>query len=118
MRAAFIFSFIALCALNVVVYSSEIDEFESYIQKYSKTYANVAEKTKKMVIYLQNKVKVNKMNAESKRNKQNVVFEINRFSDLTNEEFLAKYTGYKSIDPSRIKRDVHLVIANLVISKI
>ncbi|KAJ8726654.1 hypothetical protein PYW07_001352 [Mythimna separata] len=62
--------------------------FERFIRIYNKQYANLEEKQARLKIFIDNLEKANVLNQQSKH----AVFGITKFSDLTQDEFVQKYT--------------------------
>ncbi|CAK1544306.1 unnamed protein product [Leptosia nina] len=75
------------------VYNVEDAEkhFEEFMTAHDKKYESDSEKFQRLLIFTSNLHEVNKKNAESR----GAVYGINKFSDLTKEEFLKYYTGFK-----------------------
>ncbi|OMO92541.1 hypothetical protein COLO4_17498 [Corchorus olitorius] len=68
-------------------------EFEAWMSKYGRTYANKAEKNKRFKIFKENFEYIHNFNNE--RNKT-YKLSINKYSDLTHDEFVAARTGDKN----------------------
>jgi C1A family cysteine protease len=64
--------------------------FEKWATKHGKNYSTVAEKTFRLEVFVKNYSKMIRINKSGKSYKAG----INKFSDLTKEEFEAKYMGY------------------------
>ncbi|XP_061377341.1 uncharacterized protein LOC133319187 [Danaus plexippus] len=89
-------------ALQYNVYSRELGQrrlysleeaptlFEQFIKDYSKEY-DESEKEERFKIFVNNLKDINAMNERS----SNAVYGINKFSDLSKEEFIKYYTGLK-----------------------
>jgi KDEL-tailed cysteine endopeptidase len=63
--------------------------FEAFISQFEKTYESAEEHAKRFAIYVENRVRVARMNAEH----SHATFALNEFADLTWEEFRATYVG-------------------------
>ncbi|GLT29566.1 hypothetical protein SLA2020_044240 [Shorea laevis] len=68
------------------------EKHESWMSQYGRIYPNSAEKELRMKIFKDNLEFIEKFNSEGNRTFK---LGLNKFSDLTNEEFKALYTGYK-----------------------
>lgn len=86
-------------AKNILRYSLEDarDHFENFIQTYNKEY-DEEERAVRYEIFVKNLEKINSLN----ENSDGAVFGINKFSDLTSEEFVQRHTGYVSSNVSGI----------------
>ncbi|KAJ4700474.1 Senescence-specific cysteine protease SAG39 [Melia azedarach] len=71
---------------------SFVEKHEQWMADYGRTYQDEAEKQMRLNIFKQNLEYVEKANKEGNRTYK---LSVNKFSDLTNEEFRALYTGYK-----------------------
>lgn len=60
--------------------------------KHGKTYSSPAEKQFRFKVFLKNKSEVEKVNSS----KRNFRFALNKFSDMTEDEFKSKYLGYRA----------------------
>ncbi|KAJ4700518.1 Cysteine Protease [Melia azedarach] len=78
--------------------SSFVEKHEQWMAEYGRTYQDEAEKQLRLNIFKQNLEYVEKANKEGNRTYK---LSVNKFSDLTNEEFRALYTGYKMPSNSR-----------------
>ncbi|XP_064076719.1 procathepsin L-like [Vanessa tameamea] len=67
------------------------DHFETFISTYEKEY-DETERALRFEIFMKNLEKINNLNSRS----DTAVFGITQFSDLTTEEFIQQYTGYRS----------------------
>ena len=76
---------------------SDIFEFTRWSSEHGKSYLSPAEKDFRARVYIINQQTALKMNAETG---SEGVFGATMFSDLTNEEFISKYTGSKVLDPN------------------
>lgn len=76
-----------------------IDMHEQWMSQYGRTYANIAEKEKRFQIFKDNLNYVEKFNKDGNRTYK---LGMNKFLDMTNEEFLSYFTGYKQ--PSDLSR--------------
>ncbi|KAG2683935.1 hypothetical protein I3843_10G056200 [Carya illinoinensis] len=71
---------------------SVADKHEQWMAKHGRTYKDNEEKQKRLQIFKDNFDFVNKVNNEGNRTYK---LSVNKFADLTNEEFRATRTGYK-----------------------
>ncbi|OMO92545.1 hypothetical protein COLO4_17497 [Corchorus olitorius] len=69
-----------------------IAEHEAWMSKYGRTYANEAEKNKRFKIFKENFEYIHNINNAGNRTYK---LSINKYSDLTHDEFAAARTGYK-----------------------
>jgi cathepsin F len=67
--------------------------FLDYINEYGKTYDN-DQLAYRLSVFEENLKKIYIMNEQSKLNGGDAVYGVTEFSDLTEEEFNAKYTGW------------------------
>ena len=72
---------------------SATKKFEEWMTRHGRDYNDVAEKAKRLKIFLENLRFVEEFIGAANRTYK---VGLNKFSDLTNEEFRATYTGYKS----------------------
>ncbi|XP_056166986.1 zingipain-1-like [Syzygium oleosum] len=79
---------------------SATKKFEEWMTRHGRDYKDVAEKAKRMKIFIENLRFVEEFNRAANRTYK---VGLNKFSDLTDEEFVATYTGYKS--PSSTRRN-------------
>ncbi|XP_030441478.2 ervatamin-B-like [Syzygium oleosum] len=77
---------------------SATKKFEEWMTRYGRDYKDVAEKAKRLKIFMENLQFVEEFNGAANRTYK---VGLNKFSDLTNEEFMATYTGYKSPSSTR-----------------
>lgn len=73
--------------------SEEYQAFIEFVSKYGKTYASKDAHHSRFQVFKQNYLKVKEHNTQSKKNSYKLG--INRFSDLTEEEFLRIYATLK-----------------------
>ncbi|KAK2632901.1 hypothetical protein EUGRSUZ_L00916 [Eucalyptus grandis] len=71
---------------------SATKKFEEWMSRHGRDYKDVSEKAKRLKIFLENLQFVEEFNGAANRTYK---VGLNKFSDLTNEEFVAAYTGYK-----------------------
>ncbi|OMP12667.1 hypothetical protein COLO4_02899 [Corchorus olitorius] len=69
-----------------------IAEHEAWMSKYGRTYANEAEKNKRFKIFKENFEYIHNFNNAGNKTYK---LSINKYSDLTHDEFVASRTGYK-----------------------
>jgi len=72
----------------------ERSEWESYKQEHAKSYANPIEEFYRMKVYADNKAYVEKHMKEHAEGKHSFTVALNKFADLTTEEWTATYKGY------------------------
>ncbi|XP_062013010.1 senescence-specific cysteine protease SAG12-like [Rosa rugosa] len=72
--------------------SSFAEKHEQWMEKFGRVYPDSAEKERRFAIFMQNVEYVEKFNNEGNKTYK---LSINEFSDMTNEEFLRRRTGYK-----------------------
>lgn len=72
--------------------SSFAEKHEQWMEKFGRVYPDSAEKERRFSIFMQNVEYVEKFNNEGNKTYK---LSINEFSDMTNEEFLRRRTGYK-----------------------
>ncbi|XP_072936607.1 cysteine proteinase B-like [Epargyreus clarus] len=70
--------------------------FEEFIKNHNKHYADEDEKAWRFIIFKHNLELINRQNAKS----DSAAFDINMFTDLTPEEFIIIYTGYRGLNAS------------------
>ncbi|XP_010040202.2 zingipain-2 [Eucalyptus grandis] len=71
---------------------SATKKFEEWMSRHGRDYKDVSEKAKRLKIFLENLQFIEEFNGAANRTYK---VGLNKFSDLTNEEFVAAYTGYK-----------------------
>ncbi|AKC91705.1 cath [Lambdina fiscellaria nucleopolyhedrovirus] len=71
------------------------DYFDVFVANYNKMYRDDAEKHYRFAIFKQNLEEINNKNKES----DSAVYKINKFSDLSKSEIIAKYTGLNVPSP-------------------
>jgi C1A family cysteine protease len=71
------------------------DEFESFRRQYRKYYQNQAEEDYRCTVFAENYLQIEQHNLRHARGLETYTLGINKYSDLTNEEFMEKYTGLK-----------------------
>lgn len=91
--AKFIVLVIGIVIINVV--RSSDSDFQSFSVKQGKTYATQAEANLRKAIFEKNLKKIADLNAQSKKNNENVVHGTNQFTDYESSEFIKKFTGLK-----------------------
>ncbi|KAF7849059.1 hypothetical protein BT93_L1286 [Corymbia citriodora subsp. variegata] len=84
------------CASNAASRAFDIPsatkKFEEWMSRHGRDYKDVAEKAKRLKIFSENLRFIEEFNGAANRTYK---VGLNKFSDLTNEEFVAAYTGYK-----------------------
>lgn len=84
---------VAYQATSKALYEASIAEkYEQRIAKYERIYPNIAEKQRRFAIFKENVEFVENFNKEGNKTYK---LSINKFSDMTNEEFLRHRTGSK-----------------------
>ena len=88
---------LALIAGNTLINNKSAQQenvlvFEQWIQKEGKVYSSPAEKSYRLSVFSKTKAEVERVNSSQEGYK----FGLNKFSDMTKEEFKAKYLGYKA----------------------
>ncbi|KAF0291935.1 Cathepsin L [Amphibalanus amphitrite] len=88
---------ILLVALLVGAASAFVDraEWEAFKQKHAKSYVNPIEEFYRMKVYADNKVKVEQHMKEYAEGKHTFTLALNKFADLTSEEFARGFKGLK-----------------------
>lgn len=87
--------------MSIISYNQKSDDevkviYEYWLQKHGKAYNGLGEKERRFEIFKDNLRFIDEHNAENRTYKVG----LNRFADLTNEEYRAKYLGTR-IDPKR-----------------
>jgi len=88
---------IAICAA-ISSQVAGLDQFREYMHKHHKTYASLAEFQERLENYQASLKRVESLNARSKTAK----FAINKFSDMSPEEFSSTVLMKKKIEPSKL----------------
>jgi len=92
-------------AMLVFVSATSLDQsFDKWMQKYNKKYSSITEQNHRMNIWKENTVKISQMNARARKAGKDTQFGINKFSDLTSQEFDAQYKGYKPMKSTGVKK--------------
>jgi C1A family cysteine protease len=89
----FLASLAACYALSLQIRDQE---FDAYLQTYQKYYTG-AEYATRLAIFKEAKEEIARLNAEARSRGRNTKFAINKFADLSKEEFAARYFGYKKV---------------------
>lgn len=88
----------ALVVLALCVVASQAvnhdSEWAKYKLKHGKTYLNVAEETKRFNIWKNHLAIVHKHNEEFKMGKHSFTMAMNKYADMTNQEFVAMFNGF------------------------
>ncbi|XP_015792775.1 cathepsin L1-like [Tetranychus urticae] len=87
--------FVALFALAAAASLSFDSQWESFKTKYGKYYASTAEETFRRNVFAQKLEEIKAHNRRADNGEVTYRKGINKFSDLTAEEFKAKYLGFK-----------------------
>jgi len=80
-------------------YKPSTQEFQQFVRTYNKHYSS-EEFVKRSKIFENNLAEITRLNENARANGLNTQFAVNKFSDLTKEEFKSKFMGYKKIDNS------------------
>ena len=72
--------------------SSFAEKHEQWMEKFGRVYSDSAEKERRFAIFMKNVEFVEKSNNEGNKTYK---LSVNKFSDMTDEEFLRHRTGYK-----------------------
>ena len=85
-----------LIAALVGIATAFIDptEWSSFKTRHGKSYSDANEELYRMQVYAETKAFVTRHNAEYAAGQQTFTVELNRFADLTSDEFNALYKGY------------------------
>lgn len=73
-----------------------VRKYEDWIALHGRVYQEAAEKESRYNIFKENVKRIETFNANPRNTDSGYKLAVNQFADLTNEEFRAKYTGYKS----------------------
>lgn len=93
------FSIVLIAGIVLVAaVTADLAAWNSYKQKYGKKYKNAVEERARMKIFLDNKKKVDSHNELFKNKTVSHEKGLNKFSDMTDEEFYSKY-AFKHYDP-------------------
>eukprot|EP00005_Dracoamoeba_jomungandri_P001068 CAMPEP_0174257530 /NCGR_PEP_ID=MMETSP0439-20130205/6642_1 /TAXON_ID=0 /ORGANISM="Stereomyxa ramosa, Strain Chinc5" /LENGTH=335 /DNA_ID=CAMNT_0015340641 /DNA_START=40 /DNA_END=1047 /DNA_ORIENTATION=+ len=100
MRTAFLFS--VFVSLVFCAYSPEWDQ---YVSSYNKVYTNSAEEHKAFIAFQKNLQIIQQLNEEEALTgvEGHATFGVNKFTDLTPQEFRAHYLTYIRTDPEKLK---------------
>jgi cathepsin L len=115
-------AFIALCVLFVGAYCAPmLDEqlgnaWTLFKRVHEKQYSSVAEETNRRNIWEANVAKIRQHNLEADLGMHTYTLGMNRYGDLTNEEFKKQMNGFKaSTETSTFDRHTFLAPSNVVI---
>ncbi|CAL4994362.1 unnamed protein product [Urochloa decumbens] len=78
---------------GTVVDAAMMARFERWMAKHGRTYKDTAEKARRFQVFMANALFVDSSNAAGGKKYH---LAINGFADMTHDEFMARYTGYKS----------------------
>jgi len=93
-------SFLFLALVLTIVWSEVIDpEFAEFMVRFKKTYS-LEDLPQRIAAFKASNERIAKLNEEAEQSKLKTIYALNKFSDLTPEEFKAKFMGYKSISLS------------------
>ncbi|KAF8028962.1 hypothetical protein BT93_E1588 [Corymbia citriodora subsp. variegata] len=93
----FMLMMVSLCAGAQTSADSTLAVFERWMARHGRIYMDNLEKAKRYEIFLKNLRFVENFNKEANRS---YTVGLNQFSDLTMEEFKARYTGYQATSKS------------------
>ena len=93
---------------HLLAESEEYEAFMKFVAKFGKTYASHSDHNSKFQVFSQNYRRV-KAHNESPAN-HSYKLGINKFSDMTEEEFLEMYGTLKKVEPS--KKEDELFLSN------
>lgn len=82
---------IVLIVIVLVAAVTANQAWESYKQKYGKKYKNVVEEQARMKIFMENKKEVERHNKLFKKKRVSYEKGLNKFSDMSDDEFYSKY---------------------------
>lgn len=107
-KVELVFLFLLLCVMWASPSAADRDErsdprmkrFEEWMAKYGRVYKDKDEKMRRFQIFENN---VNRIETFNSRNGNSYTLGINQFADMTNNEFVAQYTGASL--PLNIKRE-------------
>jgi len=103
MKVAVLLLCVFVCSLAIKANPWEApSEFYDFIAKYNKSYT-AEEFSKRLVIFKQNLKELNRLNRESATSRLGTKFGINKFADISKEEFKS-HLGYKPISTSTNKQ--------------
>ncbi|KAM0961237.1 hypothetical protein ACFX13_020969 [Malus domestica] len=88
---------------------------EQWMEKFGRVYQDSAEKERRFHIFKNNVEFVEKFNSEGKKTYE---LGVNRFSDMTYEEFLSHHTGYKKPTESTSSADASFTYKNLSLTDV
>jgi hypothetical protein len=74
--------------------------FERWITEHGRIYKDAAEKARRFQVFMANVIFVDSSNAAGGKKYH---LAINRFADMTHDEFMARYTGYKATPSTGMK---------------
>ncbi|XP_060526650.1 cathepsin L-like [Cylas formicarius] len=96
-----------LVIFSAVAIASSIphDKWQQFKADHAKLYRNVAEEQRRFGIFLDNLQTIEEHNALYAKGEVSYKLAVNKFADLTKEEFLEKYGGLKPARPSGVKSE-------------
>ena len=74
--------------------ASKGETFDEFLAINQKKYTNPAERIKRAKIFADNMNRIDKLNKKAAKEKLSVTFGVNKFSDMTPEEFSKSYNRY------------------------
>jgi C1A family cysteine protease len=93
------------CAVFILTHATYDNEFAAWVAGQNKSYGSDEEYQYRLEVFSANVDKIQQLNEESNGG---AVFAINKFADLTAEEFDSKYKGYNGLTAMGVKRDMEL----------
>lgn len=97
-------------AFSAITYREVLtEEWEEFKQKYNKTFEDKSEDNYRFKVFLENKMKVIKHNRRQANGLHSYTLGLNKYSDLTHEEFVKLMNGYKPSlsQPKPAVEDLH-----------
>lgn len=80
-----------------------LDEFKAFKSKYSKIYRNEAEHTHRLTAFADNLQYIARHNEEAAQGKHTFTLGVNKFADLTHEEWQAKFNQRKNVEDKPVQ---------------
>ncbi|CAF3202882.1 unnamed protein product [Rotaria socialis] len=119
MRIIFVFCVFFVSTYCAPVFDEELNESWTLFKRvFKRQYASTKEEVSRRTIWEENLAKIRKHNLESNMGLHSYTMEMNRFGDLSNEEFKKTMNGFKmskNVDPSKYDRHMFLAPSNVAI---
>jgi len=80
-----------------------LDEFKAFKSKYNKIYRNEAEHTHRLTAFADNLQYIARHNEEAAQGKHTFTLGVNKFADLTHEEWQAKFNQRKNVEDKPVQ---------------